>query len=413
MLSADWTKKEDNGTTKLVLYGFYYKLTLFSDFDFLLTDPVHGDQFEQIDRRYVTGGQLTQTFNQEWWGKKVTNTIGGQIRNDYIPDSGLNHTEDRQLVDVEVRDKVEEFSTGVFFNNEIQWTDWFRSNLGARGDFYAIDVDSEQFGNTGNKVSGIFSPKLSLIFGPWDKTEFYANVGTGFHSNDARGATINFNSSGLPQGKVPLLVRTKGAEIGARTSIVPGLVSTLSLWYLKSDSELTFDGDSGDTEANGASKRYGVEWANFYKPPSIPWLTLDADLALTHARYTDSTTTVTGSQGEYIANSIPITFSTGATVESPWGAYASLRLRYFGSQPIIEDNTVRQPASTIVEAKIGYRHDNYDIALEFLNLLDSHADDIAYYYPSRLPGEPAAGVFDTHVHPAEPFEVRASFTLRF
>jgi hypothetical protein len=410
-LSLDWTHKEDFGATKLTLYGFYYNLDLFSDFTYFLVDPVHGDQFNQVDKRYVTGGQLTQSFDHELLGKKTATTVGLQIRNDYIPDSGLNHTEDDQILNVEVRDKVEEFSTGVFFNNEIHWTDWFRSLVGAREDIYAIDVESQEAGNSGSKASTIFSPKASLILGPWAKTEVYLNAGMGFHSNDARGTTISFDSTGAPQKDVPLLVRSKSVEIGARTSVIPGLVSTVSLYYLHLDSELTFDGDSGDTQANGPSERYGVEFANFYKPTS--WLTLDADLALTHARYTSPTTTATGTQGLYIANSIPAVLSARATIEEPWGGYASLRLRYFSRQPVIEDGTEWQPASTIVDLKVGYRHNNYEFYLDFLNLFNSHTDDIAYYYPSRLPGEPAGGVNDFHVHPAEPFEVRAGFTLRF
>ena len=212
-LSFDWTRKEDYGTTKLNLYGFYYNLSLFSNFTYFLDDPVHGDQFNQVDKRYVTGGQLTQTFNQNWWGMKVDNTFGLQVRNDYIPDSGLNHTEDRHILDVEVRDKVEEFSTGLFFDNQVHWTNWLRTDLGVRGDLYAIDVDSQQAGNSGNRTSGIFSPKFGVVLGPWDKTEIYANVGSGFHSNDARGATLNF-ADGEPQRNAPLLVRSKGAEVG-------------------------------------------------------------------------------------------------------------------------------------------------------------------------------------------------------
>jgi len=411
LLSLDWTRREDYGATRLTLYGFYYNLNLFSDFTYFLVDPVHGDQFNQVDKRFVTGGELNQTWDQEWWGMKVRNTAGVQIRNDLIPDSGLNHTEHRQIIDVWVRDRVEEFKTGIYFNNQIQWTNWLKSELGLRGDIYAIDVNSDEAGNSGSTNAGIVSPKLSLVLGPWDKTEFYANLGEGFHSNDARGVTIEFDSDHLPQSKVPLLVRSKGAEIGARTSILDGLVSTLSLYYLHLDSELTFDGDSGDTEANGPSRRYGVEFANFYKPAS--WLTLNADLALTNARYTSPTTTSVGTQGFYIANSIPVVLSAGATIESPWGVFGSTRLRYFGSQPIIEDDSERQPSSTIVDAKVGYRHDDYEVALDILNLFDAHTDDIAYYYPSRLRGEPAAGVNDFHVHPAEPFEVRASFTLHF
>ena len=105
--------------------------------------------------------------------------------------------------------------------------------------------------------------------------------------------------------------------------------------------------------------------------------------------------------------------SVGATFETPAGYFGAARLRYFSRQPVIEDGTEWQPASTIVDAKIGYRRDNYEFALDFLNLFNARTDDIAYYYPSRLHGEPAGGVNDFHVHPAEPFEIRASFTYRF
>jgi hypothetical protein len=39
-------------------------------------------------------------------------------------------------------------------------------------------------------------------------------------------------------------------------------------------------------------------------------------------------------------------------------------------------------------------------------------DDITYFYASRLPGEPAAGVEDKHFHPAEPRTLRLSLLLR-
>ena len=332
-------------------------------------------------------------------------------------------------MNVEVYDHIEEFNTGVYASNQVQWTRWFRSQLGLRGDVFAIDVNSNTPANSGNSTADILSPKATLVFGPWKKTEIYLDAGSGFHSNDARGVTITVDPTTLqPQGQVPLLVRTKGAEVGARTSVVPGLVTTLSLWFLQSNSELTFDGDSGDTEANGPSRRYGIEWANFYKPTR--WLTLTADFSFTHARYLDPQETVTGTSGFYIANSIPVVISAAAIVDLPSGFFAGARLRYFSSQPIIEDDTQRQPESTIVNAMVGYRFSRYEVSLGILNLFDSQADDIAYYYPSRLPtsltggpappGAPASpfepymtGVEGFHIHPVEPFQVRGSLTAHF
>ena len=405
-LSFNWTRKHDNGATNLTLYGFYYRLNLFSNFTYFLDDPVNGDQFEQIDRRYVGGANLKRRWNQTWFGKDVENILGVQIRNDYLPLSGLDHTVKRQVIGVYIDDRIEEFTTGVYGNNQIQWTDWFRTNVGLRVDVFSIDVASNNRENSGSKTAAIVSPKASLIFGPWKKTEFYFNLGSGFHSNDARGVTATVAATDVlaPVTKAPLLVRTKGVEVGTRTSILPGLVSTLSFWYLQSDLEQTFSGDAGDTEPTFASHKYGVEWTNFYKPTS--WLTLVADVALTHARY------VNDPNGAYIPNSIPFVASGVATVESPIGIFGSARLRYFSSQPLIEDNSVREPDSMIVDAKLGYRHGRYEVAADVLNLLNSKSDDIAYYYASRLQGE-AGGVNDVHIHPVEPFEVRAGLTVHY
>jgi hypothetical protein len=407
-LSFNWIRSDDDTTTKLTVYGFYYRLNLFSNFTYFLDHPEPiGDQFEQIDRRYVGGADVKRIWDRKWFGKNVENVLGAQLRNDYIPDSGLDHTADRQVLQIERRDRIEELSAGVYGNNQVQWTDWFKSQFGLRADVVAVDVDSDTAVNSGNKTAGLINPKASLIFGPWKKTELYLNLGSGFHSNDARGVTIAVDpTTGVAQQKVPLLVRTKGAEVGARTSIVPGLVTTLSLWLLLSDSELTFAGDAGDTQANGPSRKYGVEWASFYKP--TPWLTFTADVSLTRARYTDNSL-----GGEYIANSIPVVISGVATVETPLGIYASARLRYFSSQPLIEDDSVREPASTMVDAKVGYRRGRYEVAADLLNLLDSQADDIAYFYTSRLAGEAAAGMNDIHVHPVEPFQVRVGLTAHY
>src|SRR5437867_8682601 len=48
---------------------------------------------------------------------------------------------------------------------------------------------SADWRNSDGRLAAIGSPKLSLILGPWGKTEIYVQGGLGFHSNDGRGAT--------------------------------------------------------------------------------------------------------------------------------------------------------------------------------------------------------------------------------
>ena len=78
-------------------------------------------------------------------------------------------------------------------------------------------------------------------------------------------------------------MRSAGAEIGARTKIVPGLDSSISLFCLHQNSELFFDGDTGTTVPGPPSLRTGIEITNNYQP--VSWMRFDADLALSRARF--------------------------------------------------------------------------------------------------------------------------------
>src|SRR5216684_2430246 len=155
----------------------------------------------------------------EIFGRNVTETVGLQTRNDFIPEVGLFKTQNRSRLSTVRDDRVEESSIALYQRNEIKWTPWFRSVLGLRGDLYYFGVNSNLAENSGDVVDGVVSPKLNFIFGPWAKTEFYFNAGTGLHSNDARGTTITVSpSTGEKVDHAPPLVRSKSVEIGARTS---------------------------------------------------------------------------------------------------------------------------------------------------------------------------------------------------
>src|SRR5581483_4395132 len=262
--------------------------------------------------------------------------------------------------------------------------------------------------NSGDAHDSITSPKLSFIIGPWAKTEFYVNGGYGFHSNDGRGSTIGVDPvSGSPADKVNPLVRAKGAEVGTRTAIVPHLQSELTLWTLELDSELLFVGDAGTTEASRPSRRNGVEWANYYTPS--PWLTFDVDVAYSKSRFSDNDPT-----GDRIPGSPEGVIGAGATIDDLAGFLASIRYRYFGPRPLIEDNSIRSKSSGIFNARVGYKFfKGWRVVVDVLNVFDAKVSDIDYYYTSRLPGEPAEGVNDIHTHPIEPREVRLVLTATF
>jgi outer membrane receptor protein involved in Fe transport len=338
----------------------------------------------------------------------MDNTIGLQVRNDNIQPVVLYHTEARQILSTIRLDKVVQTGISVYGQNRFQWAEKFRTIAGIREDFYYWDVKSDNPLNSGNAHDSIASPKLGLIFGPWEKTEYYINAGYGYHSNDARGTTITVDpQTGDSVQKVKPLVRAKGMDIGARTAAIPHLQNELTFWVLDLDSELLFTGDAGITEPSRPSRRYGVEWANYYTP--TPWFALDADLALSRARFTESVPV-----GNYIPGSPDTVFSLGASVDNVSGFLGSLRLRYFGPRPLIEDNSVRSQPSTLINARIGYEFNKtWRVALDVFNVFDAKVSDIDYYYVSRLPGEPAGGVADIHTHPEDSREARLTLSANF
>ena len=79
-----------------------------------------------------------------------------------------------------------------------------------RFDQFNFGVNSNIPANSGNTTSTMFSPKFSLILGPFYQTEYFINWGQGFHSNDARGTTITVDPTNAVTAvrSVPGLVKT-------------------------------------------------------------------------------------------------------------------------------------------------------------------------------------------------------------
>jgi hypothetical protein len=283
-LSARWAQSEQDGSSKANFYVIKSSLNLWNNFTYFLNDPVNGDQFHQHDDRILGGFNASHTFKSQFAGLPMETEIGVQNRYDDIR-LDLTNTARRQLLSPIRSDTVAEGSVGVFVQNTLHWTDWLRTNLGWCGDYYQTSVTSYFTpANSGHADAFIGSPKFGVVLGPFAKTEFFVNAGEGFHSNDARGVTITESSTdGSALQASPFLVKTRGAEVGLRSKLVPGLNSSISLFQLDSASEILFSGDAGDTEASRPSRRYGFEWTNDYRP--LSWLSLEGDLAMTHARF--------------------------------------------------------------------------------------------------------------------------------
>ena len=214
--SIEWQRTRNNATTRVTAFGLAYDLDLFSNFTYFLDDPENGDQFEQVDHRFVSGAKISHRRLGRWGGRAVRNSIGLQIRNDDIGTVGLYHTRARHRLNTVRQDSVLQTSLAGFAENETDWTPWLRTLAGLRVDGYRFAVDSLEAANSGTGYAALVSPKGGAIFGPWNGTELYLNGGLGFHSNDARGATITVDPlTGDPANRVTPLARAKGAELAS------------------------------------------------------------------------------------------------------------------------------------------------------------------------------------------------------
>ncbi|MBQ5947684.1 TonB-dependent receptor [Massilia sp. ST3] len=398
-LSGVWRRTDADSASKVSAYVIRNRLDLYSNFTYFLNDPVDGDQFSQPDRRVTSGMDGSHTWHvhrSEAFSSDLT--VGAQLQNDNIH-NGLYDTRARQRLATTREDHIVETSGALYIESATRWSEALRTVAGVRASRYRFRVDSDRPENTGSAHDTLVTPSLNLVYGPWTSTELYANVGHGFHSNDARGTVASVDPKTMDAiERTPGLVRSRGVEFGIRSEAIPKMQTSLSLYRLDFDSELTYIGDAGNTEAGDPSRRYGIEFSNYYRP--LKWLSLDFDAAYARARSRGG-----NPAGNRIPGAIEGVAQLSLTVDrGPWSS--ALRLRWFGPRPLIEDDSVRSKASVTLGGRIGYRlAKDLQLELEGFNLTNRRDSAIDYFYASQLKGE-AAPVDDVHFHPIEPRSFR-------
>ena len=242
----------------------------------------------------------------------------------------------------------------------------------------------------GSARAAIGSPKFRMVLGPFYKTEFFFAAGMGMHSNDVRGATITedpHRSRPPRSAPSPLLVRTKGAEVGVRTRLMPGLDSSLSLFVLDQASELVFSGDAGDTSASRSSRRYRHRMdqqlsADLRGSRSTPisrcrMRAFSASTASRRRSMRRSRAFRRRRSATRPATTFPmrpaIVASAGITLGEKTGWFGALRWRYLGvdaRSPRTTRSARRRPASSMPGSAIGFDN-GWRVQLDLLNLLNA------------------------------------------
>ena len=405
-LSSEYS--HDHKINKVVWRSYIigYELDLWSNFTYLLDDPVGGDQFKQKDKRTIFGG----SYENLWVGNTESFTehrFGVDFRHDAIDEVGLYRSREREIMGPIREDQVDESSISSFYEMSFDLRSSWRAVLGIRADAFKFKVNSKDYNLTDDDSDFILSPKASIAYAFSDNNEMYFSYGNGFHSNDARGV-ITFRDPITEEKLSPAdpLVKSTGFEWGIKALINEQLNTSLAVWSLELDSELLFVGDAGNTEANRPSKRWGIEFNNLWSINEI-W-SLEADFAYSNAKFNDDDL-----ENRSVPGSLKNVASGILSAEYPSGFFASFSFRYFGEVPLIEDGSIKSEGSTYANLALGWLMDDWQVQLDILNIFDSNDHDIDYFYASRLAGEPANGYEDIHYHIFEPRQIRFYLSKEF
>ncbi len=408
-LVGEWANTTDSGSTKLTAFATKYAFNLYSNTTYFtrgcdiapLPSDCNGnlalDQFEQLDERSILGLNASKVFAL-LNGNNLT--FAAEARRDNIQKLALYDTLTRQRLNTVRSDKVVLDAFALTSQLEVQHSPVLRSVIGLRWDHRSAEVQSSLPLNSGHSDANVISPKATLSYSPNKRTDWYANIGRGFHSNDARGSVSTTQPA-------PLLVKTTGLEIGTRQKIGNNFSATLALWQMALDSELIFLGDAGTTAPSRPTMRRGIELTGAWRP-SAAW-EIDGNVSLGRARFRDY-----DPSGSYVPGAISQIISAGVTyIDGPLTLGAKFRL--IAAHPLIEDNSIRSSTHAIVNLRSSYRVSKQtELTMDVFNLFNSKASDTGYAFASRLANEP---VFSSntpstlHFHPALPRMLRIGLRM--
>ena len=365
---------------KATAYLINYRLSLFSDFTFYDVDTLNGDEINQRDDRTTAGFHSSYKHRFELSGMPASAQFGVETRDDLIHNF-LDHADKRQIIGHFQDDNIDEGSLSAYYLQSVTPFPWLYVEAGLRGDHFGVDVvdNLHKDGDsciTGNKDASMYSPKLNIVFTPFEKTDIYLNYGEGFHSNDARGVTTR-DIPALSLAPATLLVKARGYEGGARTHLWDRLDVAASLWLIDLESELVWNGDVGGTSPSGATERKGVDVSARYQV--LSWLWADFDI-------TKNTAEFRGDAGN--ANSVALaplfTATGGLSMRLPSGFYGSLRLQHLDDRPGDQYDSLTAKGFTVLDLGAGYRYKRWEFVVNVGNLTNTRWYTAQFETTSRI-----------------------------
>jgi hypothetical protein len=411
-----WTPDEKD-VVQVRIWGCQETLRLFHDFHYYVLSDGLGplpEGIEEVDQRWLAGGDAKWVHTQKFGDVETKATVGIQTRSDMI-DVGLDEQIERYAVDKLVNSHVVESSVSEYAEVEVKPVEGLRVIGGARGDefdFTVSDLGGALEHVAGNKNDAVPQGKGSIVLGPFKSvdpdaaTELFLNVGSGFHSNDARTVVQNPHGVTLPMDI--------GYEVGTHTHAFDRLDLSLDFFLIDLQQELTYNQDQGVVTPQGPTRRLGVETETKLRIVD-EWLWLEEDLAYCEGRYTGGPTPVPGS--DVIPQAPRMISRTGIKFKTPIGLEGYVGANLIGRRPLDDGVTYARTQFTVNAMlkwipSFDWWKDHVDLFCRVENIFNTKWNEAEFINYYQLPGQPAPVTGRTIV-PGSPLAIYGGFEVKW
>ncbi len=430
MVTAFLRHKDAKHELTATFYYLRYRLSLWNDFTFFASNPLHGDEIEQDDDRNVTGFNVAYHVHHHWRSLSFRTTVGAQVRWDGAK-LDLWDAEQRKRLGRHVdggafpfgnNARADVLNLSAYAEEDVVFNKYLRAIVGLRGDYFGFNVDSE-LETSGVKQKSVASPKATVVITPHRALDLYLNFGIGFHSNDARISVQEGRTT--PSGSViNTIPRIYAGEIGARLTLWKRVSAAAALWASYLENESVFVGDAGAFEPSDPSRRFGLDVE--LRVQALSWLYFDWDLS-----YANSTSVPNAGNGGAVALAPRLYMTGGVTVKHPIGLRAGLRFRYLGDRPAFDESSdeyqrlndtdprrVNAEGWFVLDLYGAYRYRWFEAQAAIQNLTNTTWREAQFGNASCTRREVNAlggctGVTDVHFTPGVPFNLQLTVKAYF
>ena len=393
------TTLKDGSFLKNQFYYSNYHFDLHTNFTFYLDDPINGDQIRQKESRNLFGYNGSY-HHQSFIGLTQFITEAGiNFRQDITNNSELSHTKDRfVLLNRLMFGNITETDAAAYINETIKLNEKLSINAGLRFDrFFNLYQDHLKSDSVFKANAAIISPKISFYYHQNNSTQFYLNLGKGFHSNDTRVCVVENGRQILPAAY--------SADLGIILKPIKNLLFQPALWYLYLDQEFVYNGDDGTPQPSGKTQRTGIDFSVRYEP--VKSVYIDADINYAHGRFIDEV------KGQNYIPLAPVWSSTGGiTYKNTNGINGSLRYRWLGNRPANEDYSLTAVGYFVNDFVLNYTKQKYEIGITVNNIFNVKWKETQFDTVSRLKNE-AAPIEEICFTPGTKLAAKLSFSIFF